>query len=74
MQRTLERVLYIRSVRNPAYGYVQGINDLLTPFMAVFFSEHLPGPLADWDPSVLTEEQLTQARVLARGPTDSTGS
>ena len=27
--------------RHPASGYVQGINDLVTPFMAVFMSEHL---------------------------------
>ena len=34
--------------RHPASGYVQGINDLVTPFLAVFLSAHLQGPLEDW--------------------------
>jgi hypothetical protein len=32
MFEALERVLYIWAVRHPAAGYVQGINDLATPF------------------------------------------
>lgn len=35
-----QRVLFIWSMRHPASGYVQGINDLLTPFFVVFLSEH----------------------------------
>ncbi|CDS42822.1 TBC1 domain family 2B [Echinococcus multilocularis] len=35
-----ERVLFNWSVRHPGSGYVQGINDLLTPFMVVFLSEY----------------------------------
>ncbi|KAJ9421810.1 hypothetical protein QL093DRAFT_2294996 [Fusarium oxysporum] len=31
-QRSLERILYVWAVRHPASGYVQGINDLVTPF------------------------------------------
>lgn len=34
--------------RHPASGYVQGINDLVTPFMCVFAGEHLEGPLEGW--------------------------
>lgn len=34
--------------RHPASGYVQGMNDLVTPFLAVFVSEHLPGPMDSW--------------------------
>ncbi|KAJ2815379.1 GTPase-activating protein [Coemansia sp. 'formosensis'] len=41
IQRSLERVLYCWAVRHPASGYVQGINDLLTPFYFVFLSPHL---------------------------------
>ena len=34
-----ERILYIWAIRHPASGYVQGINDLVTPFFVVFSSE-----------------------------------
>jgi hypothetical protein len=34
----MERVLYIWAIRHPASGYVQGINDLMTPFLVVFLS------------------------------------
>lgn len=37
----LTRVLYIWALHHPASGYVQGINDLLTPFIAVFLSEYV---------------------------------
>nr|VZI41419.1 unnamed protein product [Spirometra erinaceieuropaei] len=36
-----ERVLFIWSVRHPGSGYVQGINDLLTPFFVVFLSDYV---------------------------------
>ncbi|ORX67379.1 RabGAP/TBC [Linderina pennispora] len=39
VQRSLERALYCWAVRHPASGYVQGINDLLTPFYCVFLGE-----------------------------------
>lgn len=38
IQKSLERLLYVWSVRHPASGYVQGMNDLATPFMLVFFA------------------------------------
>eukprot|EP00927_Polykrikos_kofoidii_P071019 TRINITY_DN67360_c0_g1_i1.p1 TRINITY_DN67360_c0_g1~~TRINITY_DN67360_c0_g1_i1.p1 ORF type:complete len:391 (+),score=83.60 TRINITY_DN67360_c0_g1_i1:129-1301(+) len=47
MQRLMERVLYIWSVRHPASGYVQGINDLVTPFIVVLLSAELQSPLDD---------------------------
>ena len=31
-RRSLERILYVRAIRNPATSYVQGMNDLVTPF------------------------------------------
>jgi hypothetical protein len=37
----MERVLFIWAFRHPASGYVQGLNDLICPFMMVFFSEHV---------------------------------
>lgn len=36
-----ERILYIWAIRHPASGYVQGINDLVTPFFVVFLSEYI---------------------------------
>lgn len=44
--------------RHPASGYVQGINDLVTPFLAVFLSAHLSGPLEDWQVDGLSEEEM----------------
>ena len=35
----VERILYIWSIRHPASGYVQGINDLVTPFLMVFLQD-----------------------------------
>ena len=40
----MERILYIWAIRHPASGYVQGINDLLTPLYVVFLSAHVGEP------------------------------
>ncbi len=36
IQKTILRVLFIWSMRHPASGYVQGFNDLISPFITVF--------------------------------------
>ncbi|KAJ1499657.1 GTPase-activating protein, partial [Coelomomyces lativittatus] len=36
VQRSLECILYCWAMQHPACGYVQGINDLLTPFFTVY--------------------------------------
>lgn len=41
IQNSLEKILYCWAIRHPASGYVQGINDLCTPFFQVFLSYHL---------------------------------
>ncbi|XP_029428860.1 TBC1 domain family member 22B [Rhinatrema bivittatum] len=41
VQEIFERILFIWAIRHPASGYVQGINDLVTPFFVVFLSEHV---------------------------------
>lgn len=41
VQELFERILFIWAIRHPASGYVQGINDLVTPFFVVFLSEFL---------------------------------
>lgn len=61
MQKVLERTLYIWGVRHPASGYVQGINDLATPFLAVFASEKMQN--ID-DMSTWTLEKLPEVDVL----------
>lgn len=40
-QDALLRVLYIWAIRHPGSGYVQGINDLLTPFFVVFLTPYI---------------------------------
>jgi len=39
VQEMVERILYIWAIRHPASGYVQGINDLITPFLMVFLQD-----------------------------------
>lgn len=41
VQEMFERILFIWAIRHPASGYVQGINDLVTPFFIVFLQECL---------------------------------
>lgn len=50
-----ERILYIWAIRHPACGYVQGINDLVTPFFVVFLSD----TLSDGDFTDLSLRPLT---------------
>ncbi|KAJ9475639.1 GTPase-activating protein GYP1 [Pseudozyma hubeiensis] len=57
-QRSLERILYVWAIRHPASGYVQGINDLATPFFEVFLSSYI-----DSDPEMF-DVGLLPANVL----------
>ena len=47
MQKIFERILFIWSIRHPASGYVQGMNDLVTPFFVTYLSEYIPGHLLE---------------------------
>lgn len=40
-QTSLRKILYLWSIRHPASGYVQGINDLCTPFYQIFLSNYI---------------------------------
>lgn len=40
-QKSLRKILFLWSVRHPASGYVQGINDLCTPFYQIFLNNYL---------------------------------
>lgn len=58
VQVMFERILYIWAIRHPASGYVQGINDLVTPFFMVFLQEAAPGEELDNFPlDKLTDQQ-----------------
>ncbi|PNF43902.1 hypothetical protein B7P43_G02796 [Cryptotermes secundus] len=59
VQEMFERILFIWAIRHPASGYVQGINDLVTPFYVVFLQEVIPadGDLDNWEVSSLPKEQ-----------------
>lgn len=58
VQEIFERILYIWAIRHPASGYVQGINDLVTPFFVVFLSAYVDGDLENHDVSKLSKEVL----------------
>lgn len=58
MQRLMERVLYIWSVRHPASGYVQGINDLLTPFIVVLLASEVRSPIEEIDVGAVAEDVM----------------
>lgn len=45
VQKAMERILYIWSIRHPASGYVQGMNDLLTPILIVCIQPFVDDPL-----------------------------
>ena len=59
-QRSLERILYLWAVRHPASGYVQGINDLVTPFFQVFLGLYITDPSIEsgMDPGQLPKPVL----------------
>ncbi|CAK0787611.1 hypothetical protein CVIRNUC_010833 [Coccomyxa viridis] len=58
LQKSLERILYLWGIRHPASGYVQGINDLVTPFLAVFLSPHMEGSVSNETATDFPEEVM----------------
>ena len=57
-QRALERLLYVWAIRHPASGYVQGINDLATPFFEVFLSAYIDSDPEQYDLAQLPPRAL----------------
>ncbi|XP_066559505.1 TBC1 domain family member 22B isoform X2 [Amia ocellicauda] len=53
VQEVFERILFIWAIRHPASGYVQGINDLVTPFFVVFLSEFVEEDVENFDVAAL---------------------
>ncbi|KAI8589575.1 rab-GTPase-TBC domain-containing protein [Geranomyces variabilis] len=60
IQEALERVLYCWAIRHPASGYVQGINDLVTPFFHVFLQSQTKGDVERADLSLVSPETLME--------------
>uniref|UniRef100_A0A8C6TAC9 TBC1 domain family, member 22B n=1 Tax=Neogobius melanostomus TaxID=47308 RepID=A0A8C6TAC9_9GOBI len=63
VQEVFERILFIWAIRHPASGYVQGINDLVTPFFVVFLSEFVEDDMENFDVAALPLE--TQRNIEA---------
>jgi hypothetical protein len=57
VQKAMERILYVWAIRHPASGYVQGMNDLLTPLVIVFLQPYvedvLRADVGSLDPQVM---------------------
>ncbi|KAG0164362.1 GTPase-activating protein [Apophysomyces sp. BC1015] len=58
-QLCLERILYQWAIRHPASGYVQGINDLVTPIFEVFLETYIDDNPEQYDVSKLDQEVLS---------------
>ncbi|XP_044926997.1 TBC1 domain family member 22B isoform X2 [Mustela putorius furo] len=58
VQEIFERILFIWAIRHPASGYVQGINDLVTPFFVVFLSEYVEEDVENFDVTNLSQDML----------------
>jgi hypothetical protein len=56
IQAMMERILYCWAIRYPASGYVQGLNDILTPILLVYLFEHAQWQLPKGDDLVVHAE------------------
>lgn len=41
IQKSFRKILYFWAIRHPTSGYVQGINDLVTPFFQIFLTNYI---------------------------------
>jgi len=58
VQEAFERVLYIWAYRNPGSGYVQGINDLVTPYYTVFLQHYISDNPETTDITKISDQDL----------------
>ena len=58
VQEMFERILFIWAIRHPASGYVQGMNDLVTPFFVVFLEQVLTAGKKSWINCILLYSSL----------------
>lgn len=65
-QKALERILYLWAIRHPASGYVQGISDLVTPFIQTFLQPYVEhGSVDNLDPANLPPQVLADVEADA---------
>jgi Rab-GTPase-TBC domain len=58
IQKCMERILYIWSIRHPASGYVQGMNDLVTPLIYISLAPFVNGDAMRYDVGTLDANTL----------------
>lgn len=63
VQEMFERILFIWAIRHPASGYVQGINDLVTPFFIVFLHEAFDADDSTVDLNTFKLDSLTKEQL-----------
>ena len=68
IQTMMIRILFTWSMRHPASGYVQGINDLAAPLIVVFLTEFVENlnetniyEISDTQIEQMTEESISSA-------------
>jgi len=61
----LIRILFIWSLRHPASGYVQGINDLCAPFILVFLAEFIEEPKNPHNQYDISEKEVEELEEIA---------
>ena len=71
IQDMLIRLLWVWNVRHPASGYVQGINDLTTPFIAAFLIEYLPNVNYDTFEKPSNFEEIFTEEVIGKLEADT---
>lgn len=64
MQACLERVLFIWAFRHPACSYVQGMNDLVVPFLYVFLCDHCDADGVDGGGALLDTNSAAVRQLL----------
>jgi hypothetical protein len=57
IRKMMLRLLYVWSMRHPASSYVQGFNDLCTPFIVIFLAQYMK---IDYDTLDVSESDLYQ--------------
>ena len=57
IRKMMLRLLYVWSMRHPASSYVQGFNDLCTPFIVIFLAQYMK---IDFDTLDVSESDLYQ--------------
>ena len=63
IQASLQRILYLWAIRHPASGYVQGINDIVTPFYQTFLTEYLLQSQIDYVETLDPETYTTSDQI-----------